>query len=251
MPRASSRSSSSACVSSSPARSRSGSSGCRRAASRSISASETSRCCAPSCRLRSSRRRSASPAATMRAREAASSSRALRVGQRLRGELGEVRDPLLGAGRERLGSTLETITAPHSRPSRKIGAATAQRKPSPRRCAASSPSSAVVVVDARRRAGPVDARRGGVAVHRAPCRRPARCGPSPSLQPPTTVAVTSGVEAHHVRALRAEQPRDLLGDDAEHAPRVGRRRDRGRHPPQRRLLVHQPPLLALARRASR
>ena len=36
--------------------------GCRRAASRSISASETSRCCAPSCRLRSSRRRSASPA---------------------------------------------------------------------------------------------------------------------------------------------------------------------------------------------
>ena len=40
---------------------------------RSCSATETSRCCAPSWRLRSSRRRSASPAATMRSREARSS----------------------------------------------------------------------------------------------------------------------------------------------------------------------------------
>ena len=38
------------------------------------SATDTSRCCAPSCRLRSSRRRSASPASTMRARDAASCS---------------------------------------------------------------------------------------------------------------------------------------------------------------------------------
>ena len=40
---------------------------------RSWSATDTSRCCAPSWRLRSSRRRSASPAATMRSREARSS----------------------------------------------------------------------------------------------------------------------------------------------------------------------------------
>ena len=38
----------------------------------SSSATETSRCCAPSCRLRSSRRRSASPTSTSRARDAAS-----------------------------------------------------------------------------------------------------------------------------------------------------------------------------------
>ena len=41
---------------------------------RSDSASETSRCCAPSWRLRSRRRRSTSPAVTIRARDAASSS---------------------------------------------------------------------------------------------------------------------------------------------------------------------------------
>ena len=39
----------------------------------------------------------------------------LRIGQRLRRELGEVRDPLLGARRERSSVTLETITAPHIR----------------------------------------------------------------------------------------------------------------------------------------
>ena len=43
------------------------------ASRRSCSASATSRCWAPSCRLRSSRRRSASPAATIRSREAWSS----------------------------------------------------------------------------------------------------------------------------------------------------------------------------------
>ena len=108
MPRASSRSSSSAWASSSPARANASrevsSSGSQaRAASRRLSASETSRCCAPSCRLRSSRRRSASPASTIRAREAASCVARLGVGERLGGELGEVGEPLLGARRERLG----------------------------------------------------------------------------------------------------------------------------------------------------
>ena len=53
----------------------------------------------------------------------------LRVRERLRGELGEVRDPLLGALRERLGSIVDTITAPHRRPPRKIGAATTDLTP--------------------------------------------------------------------------------------------------------------------------
>ena len=51
----------------------SGSARTRRWIMRSWSATETSRCCAPSWRLRSSRRRSASPAATSRSREARSS----------------------------------------------------------------------------------------------------------------------------------------------------------------------------------
>ena len=46
----------------------------RASASPSAIAMETSRCCAPSCRLRSMRRRSASAASTMRVRDAASSS---------------------------------------------------------------------------------------------------------------------------------------------------------------------------------
>ena len=79
MPRASSRSSSSAWLSSSAAPVRivsapSGSSRSRALASRRATERATSRCCAPSWRSRSSRRRAASPAATMRAREARSSS---------------------------------------------------------------------------------------------------------------------------------------------------------------------------------
>ena len=79
-----------------------------------------------------------------------------------------------------------------------------------------------------------------------PCPRPGCCGPAARSSRPSP-SPCRRVEAHHVRALRAEQPRDLLGHDAEHAPRVGRRRDRGRHAPQRGLLLHQPRLLALAR----
>ena len=56
-----------------------GSSSPTRRAIRSVSASATSRCCAPSCRSRSSRRRAGSAVSTMRARDARSSSR--RVGQ--------------------------------------------------------------------------------------------------------------------------------------------------------------------------
>ena len=76
IPRASSRSSSSACVSSSraPARSAAAPSGLGRELrlrrARSATDSATSRCCAPSCRLRSSPRRASSSARTSRAREA-------------------------------------------------------------------------------------------------------------------------------------------------------------------------------------
>ena len=79
MPRASSRSSASPWRAG-PARRRAargrppGPSRASRSTIRRSSASETSRCCAPSWRLRSSRRRSASPTSTMRAREAASCS---------------------------------------------------------------------------------------------------------------------------------------------------------------------------------
>ena len=79
MPRASSRSSPSASVSSSWAPSisssaLSGSLWSLPCASRSVSERATSRCWAPSCRLRSSRRRSCVPASTIRAREVRSSS---------------------------------------------------------------------------------------------------------------------------------------------------------------------------------
>ena len=80
MPRASSRSSSSASESSlaAPARAsrrlRPGRSSSFDRARRSARESETRRCCAPSWRLRSSRRRASSPAATRRVREARSSS---------------------------------------------------------------------------------------------------------------------------------------------------------------------------------
>ena len=67
------------------------------------SASETRRCCAPSWRLRSRRRRSASPASTMRARERRELLVRVGVGQRLGDELGEVAQPPLGAGGEPLG----------------------------------------------------------------------------------------------------------------------------------------------------
>ena len=79
MPRASSRSSeiassSSRSAPSSSSSAPSASSSSRVRAVRSVSASETSRCCAPSCRLRSSPRRSAMPTSISRMREARSSS---------------------------------------------------------------------------------------------------------------------------------------------------------------------------------
>ena len=73
-PRASSRSSSTPALSSSAPRPSLAACGSSSASprDRSCSATATSRCWAPSCRLRSSRRRSASLACTMRARDAAS-----------------------------------------------------------------------------------------------------------------------------------------------------------------------------------
>src|SRR4051795_4452798 len=77
IPRASSRSSSNDRESSSPAAwiasASSGSPWTRRSIMRRASATDTSRCCAPSCKLRSRRPRSASLAATSRSREARSS----------------------------------------------------------------------------------------------------------------------------------------------------------------------------------
>ena len=113
----------------------------------------------------------------------------LGVGERLRGELGEARDALLVAGRERAAArTDETITAPHSRPPsddrRGDGAAEAER-PQPRGELAGQ---AVVVVDARGPARPPapEPRRCRRRAARAADRR--RVGSPGALQPPTTVA---------------------------------------------------------------
>ena len=90
----------------------------------------------------------------------------LRVGQRLRGQLGEVRDPLLGAGAGTARARRwRRSPRPTAAPSRKIGAATAERNPSPRSVARELARRSRVVVDPRRRAGAVDARR-------RRCRRP-------------------------------------------------------------------------------
>ena len=64
----------------------------------------TRRCCAPSCRSRTTRRRSSSAAATIRARDAASSDARLDVRDRGGDQLGELADPRLGPGRQRLGA---------------------------------------------------------------------------------------------------------------------------------------------------
>ena len=84
---------------------------------RSISPSDTSRCCAPSCRSRSKRRRASSAAATIRAREAISSARASAFAIAVATSSAKPvrRDSVSGGG----GCVLEdpTITVPHKRPS--------------------------------------------------------------------------------------------------------------------------------------
>ena len=135
--------------------------------------------------------------------------------------------------------------APHSRPPRKTGAATALREAEGAQPRGQFAGDLRVVVDPCGRARAEHARRGGVAVHpdRASDRDVAHVAFVPGADHGRVQTV---VEPDHVRALRAEQPSDLLGDDRERVARVGARGDRRRHPPQRRLLGREPAQVALA-----
>jgi hypothetical protein len=53
------------------------------------------------------------------------------------------------------------------------------------------------------------------------------------------------VEPKHGRRLSPQEARDLLRDEREHRPRLGRRRHRRRHRPERGLLVDEGPKLRL------
>ena len=91
------------------------------------SATDTSRCCAPSCRLRSRRRRSASPASTIRARDAASSSCASAFAiacATSSAKSHKRRSTPSGSGS---ADRVPAASAPHSRPPTLTGAATAAR----------------------------------------------------------------------------------------------------------------------------
>ena len=164
----------------------------------------------------------------------------LGVGERLGGQLGERAEPVLDARRERLGRDARHEHArPTARPRRKIGAPTAERKPSSRSISASSPSSSVVGVQPRRRR-PVDARGGGRRRRAAMQREPTGMLRTPgALQPPRTVAVLVALVADHVRGLGAEQPPDLLGDRGDHLALVGAARDQRRDAVQRGLLARR------------
>ncbi len=157
MPRASSRSSSSASMSSRlrprgsvPSRNRAAT--VERAMRRS-SESDTSRCWAPSCRLRSSRRRSASPAATMRARDAASSDRASALARHSATTSANWSTDCSASAASFAAPIVETVIAPHRRPSAVIGAATVEAQSERAQPLGQLALDLAVVVDARGPAG--------------------------------------------------------------------------------------------------
>ena len=179
-------------------------------ASRSCSASDTSRCCAPSCRLRSSRRRSASPACTMRARDAASFSCASALAsawatssatshRRRSAPSGRS----LGVVRRRDDDAPQPARDAHRRGHGRAEAERAQalrerrrRRPRSRRRAAAARLAAPATLTVSPSSG-----------RRAPTGRP----PAPRrVQLPTTVALASLLVADDARVRRAEQPPDLL-----------------------------------------
>ena len=89
----------------------------------------TSRCCAPSCRSRTNLRRSSSVAATIRARDAATSARAsvFEIAVATNSVKLSRRDSV-SAGSGSASGEVATMT-PQSRPSTTIGAPTAERLP--------------------------------------------------------------------------------------------------------------------------
>ena len=150
----------------------------------------TRRCCAPSWRSRTTRRRSASAAATMRAREAARSVARLHVGDRRADQLGELRDPRLGRGGQRVavrGADGDRAPEPPldddgraDRARQAAGARILRHRAGRRR---------VVVVDARRALGAADERGDVDPVQGQPVADEAAPGLRP--QSATTVPVSS------------------------------------------------------------
>src|SRR5579859_5073136 len=106
--------------------------GTRDCAKRSSRPRETRRCWVPSCRSRSIRRLVSSAAATIRAREAASSVRlsALLTAVATSSVKSAIRSMVLAGNGSRV---VNTVTTPHRRPSTTIGLATTDRIPSVRR----------------------------------------------------------------------------------------------------------------------
>ncbi len=243
-PRAISRSSSSPLLSS---RSPSSSSlavisGCvstRARATRSLSASETRCCCAPSWRLRSSRRRCSSPASTSRARDAIRSARACALAtasetssqNAAKAALGVVRQRVLARDRDRAPQR----AGDDDRRGRRRAIADAEDRVRDL-AAVADPAP---VVDPRRRAGPQH------AAHRG---RLLRGEALPHAQDVDVVAVVAADDrrrlvplvAHDRRRVDLQDPRALLRYRREHALRAHLRGDERGHAAQRALLGGEP-----------
>ena len=105
-------------------------------ATRSDSASDTSRCCAPSWRSRSSLRRASSPACTIRARDSISSCRASADARARATRSANSLRRVSVSGASGWSPPVATITAPQMRPPTVIGALTVPWNPS--RCISSA-----------------------------------------------------------------------------------------------------------------
>ena len=183
----------------------------------------TRRCCAPSCRSRTTRRRSSSVAATIRARDAASSERAWTFAIAVRDELGEVQEARLGGRRERPRlSGVDDQGAPEAPRRRGSGCRPRTGSPSSSRAkAASGPGTRLRVVDPGGRARLCDQRRHGVAFLGRPAIRNvrvvARCRPGRH-------------RSHRVVGLEADHSREVSRRAASRPPRRRRRRARSGGP---------------------
>ena len=159
----------------------------------------------------------------------------LGVGQRERDQLGEVGDPLLGAGQERLRlggrdhHRAPELPGQRDRRADRGGEAVVAQPGGVR------PGHGAEVVDAGGPAGGPDPRRGGRAVERElrAGRDRLGAGRAPRALDRRRAVV---LEPDHVGGGGTEEPGDLLGRDGEDALRVVLARDDDRDAPERRLL---------------
>ena len=205
-------------------------------ASRSISATDTSRCWAPSWRLRSSRRRCSSPARTTRAREAVRSARAwaLATASEASSQNAPSRFSLSGGERILAGDRHRAPERAGDDDRRRRGRAVARAEHRLPDVALQ----AAPVVDPRGGGGAPHPRQGGVLV-----------GPDPlaDAEDVDAVAVVAAehrrgpvaLVAHDRRGVDLQHAGAALGDRGEHALRADLRGDQRRHPPQRALLRRQ------------